>query len=43
VSIRELEEKAESAELQINSISREYRSLLAEKEVRINTNLEVSG
>ena len=31
---RELEEKAESAELQINSISREYRALLEEKEVQ---------
>nr|KAG5712386.1 hypothetical protein BaRGS_023965 [Batillaria attramentaria] len=34
---RELEEKAESAELQINSISREYRALLEEKEKEINS------
>ncbi|KAK3093131.1 hypothetical protein FSP39_011514 [Pinctada imbricata] len=33
----ELEEKAESAELQINSISREYRSLLEEKEKEVNS------
>ena len=31
--VREWEEKAESSELQINSISREYRTLLEEKEV----------
>ena len=30
----ELEEKAEASELQINSISSQYRSLLIEKEVR---------
>lgn len=34
---RELEEKAESAELQINSISREYRALLEEKEKEVNS------
>ncbi|KAK7104910.1 thyroid receptor-interacting protein 11-like isoform X2 [Littorina saxatilis] len=37
VANRELEEKAESSELQINSISREYRTLLQEKETEINT------
>ncbi|PVD26223.1 hypothetical protein C0Q70_13893 [Pomacea canaliculata] len=35
-AIHELEEKAESSELQINAISREYRSLLEEKEREIN-------
>ncbi|KAL5009215.1 hypothetical protein ScPMuIL_014796 [Solemya velum] len=35
IVIRELEEKSESAEIQINSISREYRSLLEEKEKEI--------
>ncbi|KAK7504788.1 hypothetical protein BaRGS_00003816 [Batillaria attramentaria] len=38
---RELEEKAESAELQINSISREYRALLEEKEVYEEKSLSV--
>ena len=34
--VHEAEEKAESSELQINSISREYRQLLEEKEVGNN-------
>lgn len=34
--IHELEEKAESSELQINSISSQYRGVLAEKEKEIN-------
>ncbi|RUS71717.1 hypothetical protein EGW08_020527, partial [Elysia chlorotica] len=34
---RELEEKAEGSELQINTISREYRTVLEKKEKEVNT------
>ena len=35
--VQEAEEKAESSELQINSISREYRTLLEGKDVNMTT------
>lgn len=38
---KELEEKAESSELQINAISREYRVVLESKEVRIHIAWEI--